>query len=126
MSAGILQSALNLHLPVFFPYFARHITRLNEPTLVTSFYLNTDRLRKSAETNPLKTPNSGDLTPVEMRFLILELLLILRSGLELLRSSDFYQIDTVRRNLLIKRIEDEIASSPAQLAINSVMASRTG
>jgi hypothetical protein len=118
--AGIHRTALDLPLPVFFPSVVRSITRLKEPSLVTSFYTQIDSMRKSAKSDLFTTPDGGAFTPLEMRYLILSLILPLRSGLDLLKSPDFDQIYTANRIDLIRRIEVEMSNSPAAATIREV------
>jgi hypothetical protein len=118
ITAGIQRTALDLPLPVFFPSVIRSIARLTEPLLVTSFYAQIDSMRNTAKSNLFTTPNGGEFTPQELRLLILNLVLSLRSGLALLKSPDFDQVYTANRIDFVKRIEDEISNSPAAAAIN--------
>jgi hypothetical protein len=108
---AIARHALDFPLPVLFPHMVSNITRLREPSLVTSFYALINSRSKNVQSGVLGTPESGHLNP--MRAAILELFIILRSGVKLLQSSDFNQTDTVNRTALIKRIEGEMARSPA-------------
>ena len=112
MMAGI-RRVLTFPLPVIFPHMISNIARLREPSLVTSFYNLIGSYINEVESGVPAMPESGPLPPEQMRAAVLQLFIILQSGLTLLQSSDFHQTDTQNRAALIKRIENEMAGSPA-------------
>jgi hypothetical protein len=106
----MLGGMINLPTPLIFPLMANNITLLTEPALVTSFYDRIHALRDTAEKTLV--PRGQPLTPVQMRTAVLSLFFVLQSGLKILQSSDFSEVDTSNRTALIERLEREIAGSP--------------
>jgi hypothetical protein len=101
-----LNDILDVPEPEDFPKIRLEVNRLECRELVREFYRAIETMRAAAKSDNKSTGVSRKL------FVILKLEAILKSGLGILTSSDFIEIDDLARKALIESIRRALAASP--------------